>query len=47
MHRTGYEHALWNLVREQWKDRLAESGLIALWGAGWLALILAVCTPAA
>jgi hypothetical protein len=47
MHRTGFEHALWRLIREMGRDRVAASGLVGLWAAGWLALVLAVFAPAA
>jgi hypothetical protein len=47
MHRTGFEHALWHLVREQRWDRVAAPGLVALWFAGWLALVVALFAPSA
>jgi hypothetical protein len=45
MHRTGYESALWQLVREVRLDRLAAPGLVALWFAGWAALALTLFAP--
>ena len=45
MHRTGYESALWQLVREVRLERLAAPGLVGLWFVGWLALALAVFAP--
>jgi len=47
MHRTGFEHALWHLVKEQRWDRVVAPSLIGLWCAGWVALAVAVFSPAA
>ncbi len=46
MHRTGFEHALWHLVKEARIDRVAAPGLVGLWFAGWLALAMALFAPA-
>jgi hypothetical protein len=46
MHRTGFESALWQLVREVRLERLAAPGLVGLWFAGWLALVLTLFAPA-
>jgi len=45
MRRTGYESAMWHLVRQIRFDRLAAPALIGLWFAGWLALLMTLLTP--
>lgn len=45
MRRTGYENALWHLVKEVRVDRLAAPGLVGLWIAGWLSLVLTLVAP--
>jgi hypothetical protein len=45
MRRTGYEHALWHLVKGARFDRLAAAGLVGLWFAGWLSLVLTLFAP--
>ncbi len=47
MHRTGFEHALWDLCRQLKRDRLAAQGFVALWAAGWLGFLLALFAPLA
>ena len=46
MHRTGFEHLTWHLVKEQQRDRWAAPALVGLWFAGWLAFALALFAPA-
>jgi hypothetical protein len=45
MHRTGYESALWELAKQIRLDGFAAPGLVGLWFAGWLALVLTLFTP--
>lgn len=45
MHRTGYESALWHLAKEVRVDRFVAPGLVGLWFAGWLALVLTLVAP--
>jgi len=45
MHRTGWERATWHLVKEMRWDRAVVPGAVALWVAGWVALVLALFAP--
>ncbi len=45
MHRTGFEHVTWHIVREQRLDRLAAPALVGLWFVGWLAFVLTLFAP--